>query len=253
MTLTFGEKIKAARKAQKLTQKQLAEKIGAAHNSVSDWENDKNKPDPDTIELLCGVLNITPNYLLAVSTDDFSPAEKLLIKKYRDLDNLGREHVDALLDWESDRVKEIHELTGQILSLKTASRTIIDIQPRLDENKRSVKYFRSASAGSGIFILGNEVVEQITIPDTPENRKVDYAIKVSGESMEPDYYDGDIALVSQNTELNYGDVGIFIIDNSAFIKEYGKTELISRNPDSDNIQISEFDNIVCMGKVVGKL
>ena len=62
--LSFGEKIKLARKSKKLTQKQLAEKIGAAHNSISDWENNKNKPDPDTIELLCVVLDITPNYLL---------------------------------------------------------------------------------------------------------------------------------------------------------------------------------------------
>ncbi|GFI49993.1 LexA repressor [Lachnospiraceae bacterium] len=70
--------------------------------------------------------------------------------------------------------------------------------------------------------------------------------------MEPDYYDGDIVLVSQKAELSHGDVGIFIINNDAYIKEYGETELISRNPDADNIIISEYDNIVCMGKVVGK-
>ena len=70
--------------------------------------------------------------------------------------------------------------------------------------------------------------------------------------MEPDYYDGDIVLVSQKVELKHGDVGIFIINNDAYIKEYDETELISRNQDSPNITISEYDNIVCMGKVVGK-
>lgn len=49
MNLTFGEKIRDSRKAKGLTQKQLAENINAKHNSVSDWENNKNKPDPDTI------------------------------------------------------------------------------------------------------------------------------------------------------------------------------------------------------------
>ncbi len=29
-------------------------------------------------------------------------------------------------------------------------------------------------------------------------------------------------------------------------------ELISRNPESDNISVNEFDNVVCMGKVIGK-
>lgn len=107
MELTFGEKIKESRKAQKLTQKQLADAIGAKHNSVSDWENDKNKPDPDTIELLCGVLKITPNYLLKTSEDDFSPKEKLIIKKYRDLDAHGKKMVDFTLneEWERSTAK----------------------------------------------------------------------------------------------------------------------------------------------------
>ncbi len=62
--MTFGERIRDARKRKKLTQKDLADLIGAKHNSVSNWENDQNKPDPDTIELLCGVLDVTPSYLL---------------------------------------------------------------------------------------------------------------------------------------------------------------------------------------------
>lgn len=83
MNLSFGEKIKDARKSKNLTQKQLAEKIGAKHNSVSDWENDKNRPDAATIEILCKVLNITPNYLLDTSPGEYTPAEKTLIEKYR--------------------------------------------------------------------------------------------------------------------------------------------------------------------------
>ena len=71
--------------------------------------------------------------------------------------------------------------------------------------------------------------------------------------MFPDYADGDIVLVSQKAELFHGEVGIFIINNNVYIKEYGEKELISRNPEADNIEIAEYDNIVCMGKVIGKL
>jgi transcriptional regulator with XRE-family HTH domain len=60
---TFGGRIKEARIKKELTQRQLADMIGAKHNSVSDWENDKNKPDPDTIELILGALDITANDL----------------------------------------------------------------------------------------------------------------------------------------------------------------------------------------------
>lgn len=64
--MTFGEKIKQARTAKK----QLAEKINAKHNLISDWEKDKCKPDMDTIELLCGVLEVTPTYLMGSKSDD---------------------------------------------------------------------------------------------------------------------------------------------------------------------------------------
>ena len=60
--MTFGAKLRSARRDAGLTQKELAAKIGAKHNSVSNWENDQNKPGPDTIELLCAILGVSPNY-----------------------------------------------------------------------------------------------------------------------------------------------------------------------------------------------
>lgn len=60
--MTFGDRLRAARKAKKLTQKELASIINAAHNSISNWENDQNKPDPDTIQTLCWALDVQPNY-----------------------------------------------------------------------------------------------------------------------------------------------------------------------------------------------
>lgn len=125
MELTFGEKIKLARKARKFTQKQLADKIGAAHNSISDWENNKNKPDSDTIELLCGILEITPNYLFSSSSEDFSPTEKILIKKYRSLDPYGQETVNILLDRE---LKNAEEREAAQKRIKTYAETLKKMQ-----------------------------------------------------------------------------------------------------------------------------
>lgn len=102
--LTFGEKIRTARKQKGLTQKELASMIGAKHNSVSDWEKNKNRPDPDTIELICGVLDITPNYLLSDKTDtDISPEEYEFIKKYRSLTDYGKETINLIIEREITR------------------------------------------------------------------------------------------------------------------------------------------------------
>ena len=117
--LTFGEKIRSARKQKGLTQKELANMIGAKHNSVSDWEKNKNRPDPDTIELICGVLDITPNYLLSDKTDtDISPEEYEFIKKYRSLDDYGKESINIILNREVGRLnwgKTLRENHPQIL------------------------------------------------------------------------------------------------------------------------------------------
>lgn len=134
MMQTFGEKIKEARKIQNLTQKQLADAIGAKHNSISDWENDKNKPDPDTIELLCGVLKITPNYLLKSSKEDFSPKEKLTIKKYRELDTHGKEMVDFTLEKEWERSKALAKQKGETIPMPAKEDTPDYIKPRAAHN-----------------------------------------------------------------------------------------------------------------------
>ena len=110
--MTFGEKLRQSRNAKRMTQKELATEVGAKHNSISDWENDKNRPDPDTIELLCGVLGITPNYLLNASDDDLSLPEKNMIKKYRALNSDSQKYVSEVIDREYRRDSRLVE--GQI-------------------------------------------------------------------------------------------------------------------------------------------
>lgn len=61
MPVFFGEKIRHARKAAGLTQRQLAKMIGVANTSVSNWEKDLSRPDADMIRQLCAVLQLQPN------------------------------------------------------------------------------------------------------------------------------------------------------------------------------------------------
>ena len=131
--MTLGERIRSARKLKRMTQRELASKIGAAHNSVSDWENNKNKPDPDTIELICGILDITPNYILGSSEDALSPSEKALINKYRARDSHGKEAVDTILQLEYDRVTAANDY---LYPLAAHNRT--DIDGAVDQDPRDV-------------------------------------------------------------------------------------------------------------------
>ncbi|HCX62176.1 helix-turn-helix transcriptional regulator [Sedimentibacter sp.] len=95
--MTFGQKLKLARKNKNYTQKNLADAIGAKHNSVSDWENDKNRPDPDTIELICNVLDVSANYLLGTKDPkDFLSPEAINIAQAYDKADFNKQNIVRL-------------------------------------------------------------------------------------------------------------------------------------------------------------
>lgn len=71
---TIGENIKKFRLASKLTQEDLAAKIGKTKNVISNWERGDNKPDADTIEGICHIFNITPNQIYGWSDTLKKPA-----------------------------------------------------------------------------------------------------------------------------------------------------------------------------------
>ena len=60
--MTFGEKLRQARKAAGMTQKDLAQAVHLKHNAVSNWEKGISSPDPETIRRLCEILRMPPNF-----------------------------------------------------------------------------------------------------------------------------------------------------------------------------------------------
>lgn len=61
----IGKFISLSRKNKRLTQEQLAEKLGVSINAVSKWERGLNLPDISLMEKLCEVLDFTLNELFA--------------------------------------------------------------------------------------------------------------------------------------------------------------------------------------------
>ncbi|MBO5095880.1 MAG: helix-turn-helix transcriptional regulator [Bacilli bacterium] len=61
----IGKFITKCRKEKKLTQEQLAEKLGVTSKSISRWENGKTMPDVSLFKPLCDELDIAINDLLS--------------------------------------------------------------------------------------------------------------------------------------------------------------------------------------------
>jgi len=58
---TFGENLRAERKAQRMSQTELARRLGHANNStISKWETEAVLPEPETIKLVAKALNELP-------------------------------------------------------------------------------------------------------------------------------------------------------------------------------------------------
>ncbi len=226
----FGEKIKEARLAQNLNQEELAERIGSKYRSVSTWENGTAKPDYATLIRLCEVLKTSPNHLLGfdLSVDTPSIEEWAILHKYRDIDEIGKEAVSAVLDAEYRRVAK----------------------PKKARLLRLDFYNYPASAGTGNF-LETERPDEILVKECSEAEDADYVIPISGDSMEPTYHDGDKVFVEKCDSVEIGEIGIFIVNGEAYIKELGNKCLISHNEAYKPIKLGSSDSIYCCGRVLG--
>lgn len=62
--MTFGGKLKEARKESGLSQEQLAEKISVSRSAVAKWESDKGMPDIGNLKAIAALLDTSIDYLL---------------------------------------------------------------------------------------------------------------------------------------------------------------------------------------------
>lgn len=233
--MSIGSRIKQRREELGYTQAQLAKLVDVSNGTIGNYEINVSSPNETILFKLFAALKCDANFLYQDNIDwqafdAVSPSENLHIKKYRTLDGYGKKAVDNILDIEYERCE--------------SSR----IQPTI-----KIKYSRlPASAGVGAF-LDDENIELRDFPDTPEARQADIVIPVDGRSMEPKYFDGDLLLVKRQEEIEPGQIGIFIKDGKGYVKEYAADRLISINPEYEDIYPGEGDEVVCKGRVIGKV
>ena len=103
MSYEIGKRISLYRKQNKMSQKQLADKIGVSNSRVSNWEHGLNRPDVDLLAGICIALNVSPSELLDIHLDnnELTAHDKKLIQAYHDHADL-QHAVNILLGLESN-------------------------------------------------------------------------------------------------------------------------------------------------------
>ena len=229
-----GEQIKKYRNIKGMTQQDIADALGESSGRVIyNWEKGIGRPDCDKLAKLCDLLGVSADELIGSRgmTGRPTATEWSTLQKYRALDEHGKEVVDYLIDSEYKR-----SITAP---RKPKARML-----KLDF------YAMPASAGTGNF-LDSDLREDIFVPESNEAEAADYVISVKGDSMEPTYHDGDKVFVEKCDSVDIGEIGIFVVNGEAFIKELGSKCLISHNSAYKPIKIGAADSIYCCGRVLG--
>lgn len=239
--MTLYEKLKLERQKAGLSQKQLAEKLNMNLRTYGSYERGERDVSTAVLLNICKALSVSSDYLLgrddtcsitALPTNEFvlSDIEKKHIKKYRELDTHGKKIVDLVLDEEYERCTYVEEEDTITLPFSLLK----------------------ASAGLGDYLF-DENFEEIEVEDTPLANQSDFVIQVDGDSMLPKFENGDKVFVKGQQNIDVGDIGIFIIDGCGYIKQVGNGELISLNSEYPNIELHDYNDVKCIGKVIGKV
>lgn len=248
MKESFGEKLKRARTQSGLKQSELAKTLGVKNTTISNWENNISKPDLDMLSYICGVLNVKASFFLEAHPpmEDIDCSEYEIIEKYRLISTHspdGAVVVDTVLDREYAIAEKLREQKEQ---LEKARKMDMEVAEEIVPLRLWAYYGKIACAGTG-FVFDDIPSDTIQAPDA----NADFIIGVNGDSMEPDYSDGEKLYIKKVDCINPREVGIFTINNECFLKEYRKDGLVSRNKKYDDIPGTE--DVRLIGKVVGKV
>lgn len=269
--MEYIERIKKIKNEKKITNERLAELTGIPLGTLSKiLAGISDSPKLANIVSIADALGCSLDYIVSgipTNTNNCTlrDDEIQMMEEYRCLDRFGQELVRMVITKEGERVKTVFAAGENTVAKKQVSQkgtprqTAQILSPVLsaslggDNAKRSILlYDLPVSAGPGVY-LDETAAEKIQVPDNEKTRMADFALRISGNSMEPKYHDGDVLLIQDTDSVEKGELGIFILDGNGYFKQYGGDCLISLNPEYKNILLKEYAEAVCCGRVVGKL
>ena len=217
------EKLKARRKELKMTQKDIADQLGISYQAYSAWERGIKEPSREKVSKLEKLLRVPKGYFTEIE----------IVRLYNTLSNKGKNQV---VEYARDLVQK--EKTQQVISV----------------SEKLYKYhvYEKMSAGIGASVYDDRNYDTVYFN---EELAHDFASWVSGDSMEPKYHNGSVALIRE-TGFDYdGAVYAVVCNNQTYIKRVYREEnglrLVSINPKYNDILISYDEDPRVIGIIVG--
>ena len=217
------EKLKARRKELKMTQKDIADQLGITYQAYSAWERGVKQPSREKVKLLEQILNAPKGYF----------TELEIVRLYNSLSDEGK---DQALGYVRNLVQQ------------EQCKNVVSMSEKLYE----YHIYEKMSAGIGSSVYNDQNYDTVYFH---EELAHDFASWVYGDSMEPKYQNGSVALIRE-TGFDYdGAVYAVVWNSQTFIKKVYREEnglrLVSINKDYKDIQIPYNENPRIVGKIVG--
>ena len=217
------DKLKARRKELKMTQKDIADQLGISYQAYSAWECGVKEPSKEKVKRLEQILKVPKGYFTEIE----------IVRLYNTLSNKGKNQV---VEYARDLVQ------------KEKKQPVISVS----ENFYEYHVYEKMSAGIGASVYDDRNYDTVYFD---EELAHDFASWVYGDSMEPKYQNGSVALIRE-TGFDYdGAVYAVVCNNQTYIKRVYREEeglrLVSINPRYDDILISYDEDPRVVGVIVG--
>lgn len=237
----FGGTLRKLRVEMGLSQNELSKFIGISKSSINMYERGEREPNFETLEAIADFFNVDMDCLLGRDATEvqhkaspYSVGAMQLARDYDQLDTWGQKAVRELVDTEKARCVE----RAQATPAREADEVVYYI---------TSWFYHPMSAGTG----------QPAGDDPPENLRLikepppgtSFVAPISGNSMEPTFHDRDKLFIHSCTEIEVGQVGVFLMDGQQWVKELGDGVLISHNPAYPPRPLT--DDVRCQGLVLG--
>ena len=226
-SMSFGAVLRKYRNKNEMSQPKLAELMGISRNTITNWENDKCRPEVDSIRELCTMLGIPLYELFGLSNDSIpSPHENIILSQYRQLSRVGQKVIDHA----------IHAIMGE----------------ELDAHDRYLEeaFFLLPIKSSFLPISTDQPSEYAFVKRTGYNEAAEAAIRVSDASLEPYYHDGDLVYISYTENPAEGDIVICSTTGGIVIRQLMNNLLYPLNR---ALPYDGDDTLTVVGKIIGRL
>jgi len=240
--MLFYEKIDFLCEVKDVNRKKMCTDIGLSYNSYNSMLRRKSSSITlDNIKSIADYFEVCADYLVRedIAISDYVRETQFCDSGNNSIPSAPPAHrIARAYDRADDHTQRVVEVT---------------LSPYMEEDSIAYERFRiseqSAAAGSGVY-LGPEEFTEYDVDSSKLPRGAFFGVPIRGDSMEPQFHDGDIAIVSKD-EPGEGDAGVFIMGGDGYIKKRGKNMLISLNKEYKDIRIT--DEVRTCGKVIGTI